>query len=765
MNTGSTVQTASSGDRAALGSRWKPIVPFLGALILLCALEILTIDVLASVRAYVTGESLFSKSQKDAIFCLERYARSGDADDFEAYRRAIAVPLGDRQARIELDRPDPDLQRVRAGFVQGGNHPDDTGGMIRLYRHFRGLEPVSRAIAIWVEADQEIARLVDLGDRLHVLVAAGERDSPAIRVVTDSLHVVNSRLSNLERRFSDTLGMVSRATHGMVLVATVVASLLLALFALFSSLLMTRFLRRQVANERALRESGQRWDMAVAAARIGLVDWDLGSRRATLDARAAALFGVDPGEGGACELERIEQRVHPDDLARVRASLQQAIASGAPLEMRYRVVDDIGQVRHHELNARVGQPADASARVLGIVRDVTGDIVREQLRLDKEAAERASAAKTEFLSRVSHELRTPLNAVLGFAQLLITDHRSPLDPTQHQRVEHIRRAGTHLLALVDDMLDLVTIESGEDKLDKRSVDLAAVLEDSRRWVTPQAKAAGVAIVLKSAHANVRADARRLRQVLANLLSNAVKYNRPEGTVTLSLVSQPDERWRVLSVRDTGRGLSQEQLARMFEPFNRLGAEHEGIPGTGIGLNIARRLLERMGGRLEVNSTPGEGSDFRVWLPAAPDDVAVRPDTLFGALAQDIPDSHGDRLDVLYIEDNPVNTVLVEQALSTRANVRLRLAETGTEGLAAALEFRPDVLLIDMELPDFDGFEVLSRVRAEPTLNAARCIALSANAMPDYIARARAAGFDDYWTKPIDFKRFLVAIDALTHVRA
>ncbi len=764
-------------DRVFGWTRWRTIVPFLGALVLLCALEVATIDILAAVRAYATGESLYSKSQKDAILYLERYVDSGSESDLRKYRAAIAIPLGDRQARTELDRPDPDLQRARAGFLQGGNHPDDIGALIRLYRHFGGFAPMDTAISIWAEGDREIANLTSLADRLHALVRDGDRESGEIRSLSARLQQVNDRLSELERRFSDSLGVAARLTQGVVLGSTLVAGSLLALV---SSLLTTGSLRRQAASEKALRESSERWDMAAAAADIGLVDWDVGARRVKLDALAERLFeadrGAQPDEEPGVEVELIERRIHPDDLRRVRASLDRAIATGLPLAMRYRIVTTAGEVRHHELNVRAGRGAgQSSRRMVGILRDVTDVAHREQLRLAKEAAERASAAKTEFLSRMSHELRTPLNAVLGFAQLLLADRHAPLDARQHQRVEHIHRAGTHLLALIDDMLDLVAIESGQDTLEERSVDLATVLEESRRWVVPQARAAGIAIVLENAHANVRADARRLRQVLVNLLSNAVKYNRPGGTVTLSLVPQPDDRWCVLSVRDTGRGLTAEQLSRMFEPFNRLGAEREGIPGTGIGLNIAQRLLERMGGRLEVSSRLGEGSDFRVWLPPGPEDaascapapfdappegVAAHPGRSREPVATDAAGDSPDPLEVLYIEDNLVNLVLMEQALSSRESVRLRTAQTGSDGVAAARKTRPDVLLIDMQLPDFDGLEVLRRVRLEPTLGNVRCIALSANAMPEDIDRARAAGFDDYWTKPIDFARFLAAIDAL-----
>ncbi len=733
------------------------IIPFLAAGAILCFLGAATVDVLSATRTSVAGESLYSKGQKDAIYFIGRYLQTHADDDYRRFEEAIAFPLGDRQARIELDRPRPDPERVRAGLLQGGNHPDDIDAMIRLYRRFGHIGPFGQAVAIWADADSMVLALDDLAGRAHAAISSGNDDSPELAQLQARLPDFNARMSDLERRFSARLSDAARSTQrgAFLAIVTVGAGLALA-----GALLTASLLRRRAVTESALRESNARWDLAAAAAGIGVLDWDLRADRVVLDSRAAALYGLAPEDAPVVDIERILRVVHADDRTRLRTALDEATASGLPLEIRYRAVAVDGQVRHHEMNARVGSDEGSlRQRVFGILWDVTADVQREQLRLDKEAAERANAAKTAFLSRVSHELRTPLNAVLGFAQLLLAD-AARLDPMQRDRVQHIRQAGSHLLSLVDDVLDLVTIESGEEKLEDQSIALDSVLAESRRWVEAQANTAGVSIELRPAQSRVRGDERRLRQVLANLLSNAVKYTRPGGRVWIETVAQPDSDWCVLSVRDNGRGMSTEQLAQLFEPFNRLGAEREGIPGTGIGLNIARRLVERMGGRVEVQSALGQGTDFRLWLltaPAGEDPSGDSPPVE----ARRLPAPCGTTTNLLYIEDNPVNVLLVKQVLAARQDMVVHIAVTGSEGVAAALALRPAIILIDMELPDFDGFEVLRRLRAAPLPGSARCIALSANAMPEYIDRALAAGFDDYWTKPIDFKRFLAALDALT----
>jgi hypothetical protein len=327
-------------------------------------------------------------------------------------------------------------------------------------------------------------------------------------------------------------------------------------------------------------------------------------------------------------------------------------------------------------------------------------------------------------------------------------------------VQHIRRAGAQLLALIDEVLDLSAVEAGAVTVALQPVAVDAVAAEVLEWVGALAAQHGVQLHGPRSGASVRADPARLHQVLANLLGNAVKYNRPGGEVRVQVEpARGDDGaagWR-LAVRDTGRGLAPEQMARLFEPFNRLGAERGPVEGHGLGLATTRQLVQRMGGRLEVRSVPGQGSEFAVWLPAAAGADAPAP------LPGPAPAGAGRRLDVLYVEDNPVNVLVVAELLALRPGVRFASAADGRGGVAAALRDRPDLVLVDIHLPDIDGHEVLRRLRAGGY--GGSCIALSANAMPDDVTRSRAAGFDDYWTKPIDFDHVLAKIDELAAAAA
>jgi PAS domain S-box-containing protein len=384
-----------------------------------------------------------------------------------------------------------------------------------------------------------------------------------------------------------------------------------------------------------------------------------------------------------------------------------------------------------------------------------GDVRRtEQARQAVAAAEAANRAKTEFLSRMSHELRTPLNAVLGFSQLLLHDEaRARLKPHELQQLEHIEQAGWHLLTLIDDVLDVARIEAGQMRVDAHHLELIPLLEEALRMSEPLARRLGV--VLGAGYRNgprlgVLADATRLRQVMLNLLSNGIKYNRPGGSVHVKVQQRGDQ--VLIDVVDTGLGMTQEQLQRLYEPFNRLGRERGGIEGTGIGLVLVRQLMRLMHGELVIDSEIGQGTRARLVLPHS-EPPEESPFTVAGALDM-AEEGTAPRGVVLYVEDNAVNAMLVEQLLARWPDVRFVQAEDGGSGLELARRLLPDLLLLDMQLPDMDGIDVLRRLRADEATRDLCIISLSASAMPEEIERARCCGADAYWTKPLDFDRFL-----------
>lgn len=394
-------------------------------------------------------------------------------------------------------------------------------------------------------------------------------------------------------------------------------------------------------------------------------------------------------------------------------------------------------------------------------------IVQERSRQLVEArdvSERASKAKSEFLSRMSHELRTPMNAILGFAQLVDLDASSTSRSRSH--AQEILRAGKHLLHLINDVLDLEQVESGRVSLHPEPVELLPLARELIALMQPLAEQQNVTLNLGLMDGlAVEADATRVKQVVLNLLSNAVKYNRRGGQVWIEALPQGDQLIRI-TVRDSGPGIAAHHLDQLFQPFNRLGAEAGQIEGTGIGLSLCRRLAELMHGTMGVSSQEGEGCTFWVDLPRAMPQSAL-PENAGTPHAQSAigPTMAGGRpsprvATLLYVEDNPANLQLMEQIVARHQGVQLLTAPLGQAGLALARSSRPDLILLDIHLPDMDGYAVLGQLRSDPQTRATPVIAVTANAMPMDVQRIRDAGFDDYVPKPIK----VTHIDMLIHER-
>jgi signal transduction histidine kinase/ActR/RegA family two-component response regulator len=400
------------------------------------------------------------------------------------------------------------------------------------------------------------------------------------------------------------------------------------------------------------------------------------------------------------------------------------------------------------------------------------ELANSELELAIEEARNANQAKSAFLSSMSHELRTPLNAILGFAQILAADNMPTTPEQKKEFAGHILKSGRHLLTLINEILDLAKVEAGALTLSMEPVGLAEVLAECRDMIAPLAATRGIRVHFPAAgapeHILVQADRTRLKQVLLNLLSNAVKYNREGGEVVVDCTACGAERLR-LSVRDTGMGLRPDQVAALFQPFNRLGQENGAQEGTGIGLVFTKRLVQMMKGEIGVTSTPGVGSTFWIELTTA--------GGANGALAQPAAPAQADAgqaaaapvgsapRTILYIEDNPANLRLVQEILAFRTDLRLLGAPDGHAGLALAHTHRPAIVLMDLNLPGMSGFEVLAQLRRDPDTAHIPVVALTANAMPRDIERGLSAGFARYLTKPIDIEQFNEAIDGVLAQRA
>ncbi|HEY4066849.1 MAG TPA: ATP-binding protein [Burkholderiaceae bacterium] len=399
---------------------------------------------------------------------------------------------------------------------------------------------------------------------------------------------------------------------------------------------------------------------------------------------------------------------------------------------------------------------DSETSMTLLIRDVTAKREAEQSRISAAASDASNVAKTEFLSRMSHELRTPLNAVLGFSQLLQEQAKERLTAEERHQLDLIFLAGAQLRALVDDVLDVSVIESGQLALSLSDFDLSGLLDGALRMQEALAKENAIRLIANyppSTRITLHTDPVRLRQVMLNLLSNAIKYNRPAGTVVVDVARVPGS--VRITVADTGLGMTEQQLGGLFEPFNRLGRENSAVAGTGIGMALSRHLVIAMGGELRVESQSGAGTIVTLDLPdARPLREALTAPMPVGAAPLDDPGGV-----VLYIEDSPVNVLVVKNVLKRWPSVRFVVAADGASGIAQAVALQPDVVLLDMRLPDMLGLDVLKTLQADARTSALKVIALSASAMPREVTLARSAGAVAYWTKPIDVPSFCHAMRA------
>jgi PAS domain S-box-containing protein len=510
--------------------------------------------------------------------------------------------------------------------------------------------------------------------------------------------------------------------------------------------------------EEARRESEERYRFVAESASDGILTID--QNRAILFANRAAekIFGLTITDMvGKPFSALIPERVREDHDAALKKYLDTVVTSNPEYALQI-----AGTGRGHReiaLEISFGEYVKNGEHIFtGVVRDVTERKQLEHvLKRAKEDAERANRAKSDFLSRMSHELRTPLNAILGFAQLLEMDE---LDADQKESVDQILKAGRHLLSLVDEVLDIARIEAGRMPLSLEPVQVDEVIEEAWELVRHGANAHG--ITLKGASqcgAVVTADRQRLKQVMLNLLSNAVKYNRQDGTVEVACspgMTGPS-RLRV-SVIDTGLGIPEEGVSRLFIPFERLGADRTGIEGTGIGLAVSRGLIDAMDGEIGVESRPGDGSTFWFELPLDPSQARVPDGPLPAIAAPTSENGGGTEATILYVEDNPSNFKLVERVLGHRTRIKLLTAMQGVLGLEMAQEHRPDLILLDLHLPDMHGSEVLRRIREDAVTSRTPVVIISADVTSSQINQLLAAGAQAYLPKPLDIQEFLRIVD-------
>ena len=516
--------------------------------------------------------------------------------------------------------------------------------------------------------------------------------------------------------------------------------------------LQQEVVERQQA-ESALRESEQRFRNILNNVPIGVVYTDLRGNVLQTNPRFCELTGYSADELlGMPSLDF----THPDDIRQDAELSRQLVTGEIPLYRRNKryiardghtlwVQSTVSLLRDEQ-----GQPR----RIVGAVEDITDHMKLAEAQQARAAAEASNHAKSDFLSRMSHELRTPLNAMLGFAQLLELDKRHPLADAQRPWVGQIQHAGWHLLEMINDVLDLSRIESGNVRLQIEPLELSALLARTVPLVEEAARKRGIRISqdLATNAMRVQGDNTRVKQILTNLLTNAVKYNADQGRIHVATRVHGLE--VEISVTDTGLGMTPEQMAELFQPFNRLGRERSTQEGTGIGLVISQRLAELMGGSLRARSVTGEGSVFILSLPTLQGYDTVRSD--FDPMLTQPAQYH--QRTVHYVEDNETNVEVMRGVLAQRPQVRMDVSVTGLDGLAAIRNRRPDMILLDMHLPDISGMELLRHLKADLATSTIPVVIVSADALDSQISAAIASGAVRYLTKPVNVNELLVVVD-------
>jgi PAS domain S-box-containing protein len=547
----------------------------------------------------------------------------------------------------------------------------------------------------------------------------------------------------------------------------------LALLELLGGLLsreqrLDRVRLREAARSAELEVSDGRYRSVVDDLGDVIVELDSAGRLVYVNRACSELVGIPVEDMVGKDMM---EHVHPEDRMAAAAHMAEVISGAdtvrtdAAREVRFIAGD--GSLRWMSVRGRaVFDDEGQLAGFLGILHDVTVRVESEnrvraalaEAEAARDEAQRASVAKSEFLSRMSHELRTPLNAILGFGQLL---ELGELDGEDAENVDQILRAGRHLLDLINEVLDVVRIESGSLSLSLEPVDLGDVVAESLDLVRPAAATHGISLRTPNRfHGGaVVADRQRLKQILVNLLSNAVKYNRDGGEVVVDWAAEPaaatepgaDHGWLRLSVKDTGHGIPGDRLDDVFTPFDRLGAEGTGIEGTGVGLSLTKTLVQALGGRIGLTSELGTGSTFWVDLPAAALPEA-RP-----VEAEAAPELSRT---VLYIEDNPSNITLVRRVLARRPHVRLVVVQDGAEAVEAAHDLLPDMVLLDLHLPGMHGGGILTALRGsdDARMRKVPIVVVTADLTVGNERRMIEAGATMFLPKPIDVHRLLAVVD-------
>jgi len=650
----------------------------IGIMALLITVELCTlwfsINTLSSVRAFVNGEGLWSKAQKDAIYSLFIYAHSHDEKDYQDFRNFLKVPYGDNKTRLELLKPNPDLQVARQGFIEGRNEPVDVDGMISLLRRFHQVSYLNKAIVIWGEAERTLEELIGISDRLHAMIISKTATQQEIDKELDRAEIINRKLTKLEDDFSFTLGEGARWLEKIVLRLLLTLSLTIGTTSILITISVSRAIEKGI--------------------------------KAIIDGASLITRGL---------LNTRVKVYSRDEIGTLATSFNHMIDT----------------LEHNTRNIRELKEAE------------------EKLKKEKQRAEDSEKAKQLFLAKMSHEIRTPMNAILGFAKLL---EESLKTKEQQEFIHIIIKSGDDLLVILNDILDFSRMEAGKIAFENVPFNLRSIVQTTVLMMELKSKQKGIHLryaIDDNIPEMLIGDSVRLNQILLNLVSNALKFTET-GEISISvncIGAGADSLVLGFRVKDTGIGIPLDKQAKIFESFEQATNDTaRKFGGAGLGLSIVKQLLTLQNGEISVHSKPGYGSEFNFKLSflRVKDNVktAVRkpPETV---------NHNGSGIKVLVAEDNMINQMLVIRILK-KQGFETDVAENGAIALDKYKNNRFDVILMDLQMPEIDGYEATRMIRE---MNAAKkripIIAMSAHTIKGEYERCIAIGMNDFISKPFD----------------
>ena len=759
------------------------------------------IHTLSSTRALVGAEGLWSKAEKDAVYSLTKYGYTHNEKDYQQYLKLLSVPMGDRQARLELMKPYRNLDIIRQGFIEGRNNPDDVDGCIDLLTRFHNISYIKSAITIWTQGDYFLDMLKYLGERLHAEVSFSGTSPDKINQTQDEIYELNEKITVLEDNFSFTLGEGSRWIEHLILKILFSIAISVEFTGLFLTISVSRAISKGINEVVDVARTVSKADFSKRAKvyskdEIGLLAVSFNKMIDDLQKKVEeekkaenalreqknlyeTLLKTESEMGEGVSITENEKMIYVNDAvcniygySREEILQLSSFIDILPEDEKPRLIEQLkkrisgervqssGETRVQRKDGRIidieytvrNIVVDGHKQMLSIIRDITQKKLSEdQLRKERERAESAEIAKKigeQFLANMSHEIRTPMNAIVGFTDVIM---KTPLSAEQSQYLDAIKTSGNNLLVIINDILDFSRMRSGKIPIEHRSFKLSKIVSNCVELMHPKAAEKGIEIfaeVDRNIPDNLIGDATRLNQVLLNLTANAIKFTaKGEVVILVKLLSDVDDFVGLeFAVSDTGIGIPEEKLSTIFEAFTQANNDTaRKYGGTGLGLAIVKQLAEIQGGSVSVTSKEGKGSCFSFKIQYKKNTAPLIKEPKMNGHEKTVK-----KLNILLAEDNSMNQLLAKKVLGDWGwNV-----ETVENGIQAVEKIKSqdfDVVLMDIQMPEMDGYEAAKQIRENlpsPKRNVP-IMAMTAHVMPGEEERCYNAGMNGYISKPFD----------------